>query len=56
MYKIYELKELLKNKKMSEKFSGIYGGDKNSIEEITSKLGMTQEQVIEALNEMIAVV
>lgn len=30
--------------------------DKNSIEEITSKLGMTQEQVIEALNEMIAVV
>lgn len=38
MYKISELKELLKNKKMDEKFSGIYGDDKNSIEEAYKRL------------------
>lgn len=44
MYKISELKELLKNKKMSEKFSGIYGGDKNSIEEAYSRLSSTLDE------------
>lgn len=43
MYKISELKELLKNKKMDEKFSGIYGGDKNSIEEAYKRLSNTLE-------------
>lgn len=44
MYKISELKELLKNKKMSEKFSGIYGGDKNSIEEAYSRLSSVLDE------------
>ena len=44
MYKISELKELLKNKKMSEKFSGIYGGDKNSIEEAYSRLSSALDE------------
>ena len=38
MYKISELKELLKNKKLDDKFSAIYGGDKNSIEEAYLRL------------------
>ena len=43
MYKISELKDLLKNKKMDEKFSGIYGGDKNSIEEAYIRLSSSLE-------------
>ena len=38
MYKISELKELLTNKKLDDKFSAIYGGDKNSIEEAYLRL------------------
>ena len=33
MYNIAQLKELLQDKKMDEKFSSIYGGDEKSISE-----------------------
>lgn len=43
MYKISELKELLKNKKLDDKFYKIYGGDKNSIEEAYLRLSSILE-------------
>ena len=41
MYNISQLKELLKDKKMDEKFSSIYGGDSESIKEAYSRLTET---------------
>ncbi|WP_304353189.1 galactokinase family protein [Brachyspira innocens] len=41
MYKISHLKELLKEKKMNEQFSLIYGGDENSISEAYNRLEKT---------------
>ena len=43
MYKISELKELLKNKKLDDRFDKIYGGDKNSIEEAYLRLSSILE-------------
>lgn len=43
MYKISELKELIKNKKIDDKFDCIYGGDKNSIEEAYLRLSSVLE-------------
>ena len=43
MYKISELKELLKNKKLDDRFDKIYGGDKNSIEEAYLRLSSVLE-------------
>ena len=43
MYKISELKELLKNKKLNDRFDKIYGGDKNSIEEAYLRLSSILE-------------
>ncbi|TKZ22676.1 galactokinase family protein, partial [Brachyspira catarrhinii] len=43
MYKISELKELLTNKKLDDKFDKIYGGDKNSIEEAYLRLSSVLE-------------
>ena len=41
MYNINQLKELIKEKNMDEKFSSIYGGDRDSILEAYDRLNNT---------------